>query len=519
MTTERQAVVPSREEFLKNLSATGLSDVAEAATAGQPPAVATATNGPALAQALVSSGKLTDYQAEAVLAGRLADLRIGNYDVLDRLGAGAMGTVYKARHRRMKRVVALKTLSRTGDQSKKFVARFQREVEMIAKLIHPNIVMAFDADEADVGLFLVMEFVDGRDLMTEVAMHGPLPVVDAVNCTLQTARGLEYAHTHGLIHRDIKPANILRATSGQIKLADLGLARLNEEGRTGATSLTQAGGVVGTIDYMPPEQAVDSTTIDHRADQYSLGCTLYFLLTGAPMYGGSSAMSVLLKHRDAPIPSLCDVRPDTPPELDVVFRKMVAKLPQDRYPNMTEVLRALEVVPLPPVSAAPVVRPTSSSMVDASSPSASSQNSKFDATQSFPGAVKPGPSVAGLAVVLAEASRTQAGIMRKQLELLGITDIRIAQSGAQALELARTAKTQVLMSSMHLSDMTGVQLARVVRTDPALAGVGFVLATSESEKELATDLQGLLKTVLTPKPFELPRLSRALAEASGAATS
>src|SRR5262249_1738114 len=180
----------------------------------------------------------------AVRERHFDELVIGNYQVLDRLGAGGMGTVYKARHRRMKRVVAIKVLSRSVGPSEKFVQRFQREVEAVARLSHPNIVMAHDADEAEVGHFLVMEFVNGRDLASAVDERGPLPVAEAVECTLQAARALDYAHRQGIIHRDIKPANLLRDTGGVVKVADLGLARFNDTlGRpleeTGA--LTQAG--------------------------------------------------------------------------------------------------------------------------------------------------------------------------------------------------------------------------------------------------------------------------------------
>jgi serine/threonine-protein kinase len=216
---------------------------------------------PSLAQSLVDAGVLTSFQLEAVCRSAFAELRIGNYDVLDRLGAGGMGTVFKARHRRMKRVVALKLLSRTMAQDATFLQRFQREVETIARLSHPNIVMAFDADEAEAGPFLVMEYVNGPDLDTLVQKQGPFPVLAAVDCILQAARGLEYAHGQGIIHRDIKPANLMRDVSGVVKVTDLGLARFSRlaggAGSAPAGGITQAGGIVGTADYMPPEQSLD----------------------------------------------------------------------------------------------------------------------------------------------------------------------------------------------------------------------------------------------------------------------
>src|SRR5262249_53219870 len=162
----------------------------------------------------------------------------------------------------------LKVLSKEIAGSERFAQRFQREVETIAKLSHPNIVMAFDADEGPSGPFLVMEFVNGRDLASDVHKNGPLAVDDAVEGILQSAFGLEYADAQGIIHRDIKPGNLLRDVSGVVKVADLGLARLNSS-HGSITSLTSAGGVLGTVDFMAPEQAVDSTAVDHRADIYS----------------------------------------------------------------------------------------------------------------------------------------------------------------------------------------------------------------------------------------------------------
>src|SRR5262245_6529129 len=328
----------SREEFLRNLSDSGLFSQEEmkAALAALPGPQA--ADGEAVAQRLIAAGKLTPFQAAAVRERNFEELVIGNYQVLDRLGAGGMGTVYKARHRRMKRVVAIKVLSRSIGQSEKFVRRFQREVEAVARLSHPNIVMAHDADEAKVGHFLVMEFVNGRDLATEVQERGPLPVPEAVECIMQAARALDYAHGQGIIHRDIKPANLLRDVSGVVKVADLGLARFNDTLRPPEElgALTQAGTIMGMVDFMPPEQAMGLTNIDHRADIYSLGCTLHFLLTGRPPYQGPTMMATLLQHREAAIPLLSAARSDVPPRLDQVYQRMAAKKPEDRFASMAE---------------------------------------------------------------------------------------------------------------------------------------------------------------------------------------
>jgi serine/threonine-protein kinase len=338
----------SREQFIRNLSDSGLFSQEEIDAALRAPAGSGEVDGEAVAQRLIAAGKLTPFQATAVRERHFDELAIANYQVLDRLGTGGMGTVYKARHRRMKRVVAIKVLARDVGQSENFVQRFQREVETIARLSHPNIVMAHDADEDAAGPFLVMEFVNGCDLATLVTKQGPLSVANALNCILQAAHGLAYAHAQGIIHRDIKPANLLRDVAGIVKVTDLGIARLSslasEKDALATSGLTQTGSILGTVDYMAPEQAIDSTRIDGRADIYSLGATLYFLLVGEPPYPSQSVMAALLKHRDAPIPSLTEARKDIPAALDTVFRRMMAKAPAERFPSMLEVIRALEKI-------------------------------------------------------------------------------------------------------------------------------------------------------------------------------
>jgi phosphate ABC transporter phosphate-binding protein len=343
MIGEHKTSSVSREQLLQNLKDSGLLPADDLQRLLASLAETGETDGQALARQLVSGGKLTAYQASAVLERRFTDLRIGAYDLLDLLGKGGMGTVYKGRHRRMKRLAAIKVLAPEVARQSTFAQRFQREVEVLAQLSHVNIVLAFDAGESDAGPFLAMEFVQGRDLASEVKEGGPLSVADALHCVLQAARGLEYAHAQGLIHRDVKPANLMRDTSGLVKVADLGLARIKSPGVTeNESALTQAGGILGTVDYMAPEQALDSTAVDHRADIYSLGCTLFYLLTGRALYSGASLMSLLVQHREAPPPSLLDARPEAPAILNAIFQRMVAKWPEARYPTMTEVVAALE---------------------------------------------------------------------------------------------------------------------------------------------------------------------------------
>ena len=303
------------------------------------------SDGEHLAKLLFQRKKLTKFQTQAIYQGKTKGLVIGNYVVLDKIGEGGMGHVYKARHRRMKRVVALKVLPSAMTKTREAVERFEREVEVIAKLEHTNIVTAHDADEADGVHFLVMQYVKGSDLAELVRKNGTLSVAKALDYLIQAGRGLDYAHAQGVIHRDIKPSNLLLDHQGTVKILDMGLARLEQEvgplDSTAAASLTQSGQVMGTADYMPPEQSMDTHRVDLRADIYSLGCTLYYLLTGRAVFAGDTLAKKIMAHREKAVPSLRVLRADVPEELDVVFQKMLAKRPEDRHSKMSEVLADL----------------------------------------------------------------------------------------------------------------------------------------------------------------------------------
>lgn len=306
-------------------------------------------NSEAVASHLVQQGKLTEYQAHLLRQGETDGLVLGDYVVLDKIGVGGMGEVFKAVHRRMDRTVALKVLSPEATRSAELVARFQREAKAAARLEHPNIVTAYDAGEANGTHFLVMQFINGCDLAAYVRDRcGCLPVAEAVDFILQAARGLEHAHSQGILHRDIKPSNLLLDQHGVVRILDLGLAifvdQIPEEDRALGDRLTVAGERLGTANYMSPEQAVDTRSTDARSDIYSLGCTLHFLLTGEPPYRRHKKLQVVVAHRNAPIPSLCQQFVDIPVSLDDVFQKMLAKAPEERYQTMSEVVAALEQV-------------------------------------------------------------------------------------------------------------------------------------------------------------------------------
>lgn len=347
----------SGDEMVRLLTSSGLMDAGEvAAWLSNLPADQQPADGDQLAQLLVQQKRLTRYQADQICAGKGASLVLGNYVILDKLGQGGMGMVLQAEHKRMKRRVALKVMSPTAVQTPDALQRFHREVEAAAKLRHPNIVAADDADEAKGIHFLVMEYVNGSDLSALVKRQGPLTADQAVSCIVQAARGLEYAHKQGVVHRDIKPANLLIDANGTVKILDMGLARI--EGATGAQAeLTGTNTVMGTVDYMAPEQALSSKSADARSDVYSLGISLWYLLTGKCAYDGESLMAKLLAHREAPIPSLHQVRSDIPQAVDAIFQKMVAKRPQDRYQSMTQVIADLETCPMGAVATASLRQP------------------------------------------------------------------------------------------------------------------------------------------------------------------
>jgi eukaryotic-like serine/threonine-protein kinase len=260
------------------------------------------------------------------------------YRILKLLGKGGMGEVYLAEHRLMRRLVALKVIRRNLTQNPQAIERFRQELVAAGQLAHPNIVAALDAEQAGAVHFLAMEYIEGTSLSRLVEERGRLPVAQTCNYIHQASIGLQHAFDHGMVHRDIKPQNLMVTKQNQIKILDFGLARLI---RAANDRITALGAVVGTPDYIAPEQATDSRHADIRADIYSLGCTLYFLLSGQPPFTLGSRTEKVLAHIDTPPPPLTAKRADVPPDLVKVIERMMAKDPAKRPQTPREVAQLL----------------------------------------------------------------------------------------------------------------------------------------------------------------------------------
>lgn len=318
-----------------------------------------------LAAALVADGTLTAFQAQQITHGDPRRLVLGQYRLLDELGRGGMGSVYKALHTIMGRVVAVKVILPELVQSRVAVEWFRREVRALTQLSHPNIVMAYDANEADGLHFLVMEHVEGTTLEALVRRQGALPVSYACELVRQAALALQYAHEKGMVHRDIKPGNLLiprvdaesAAPLALVKVVDFGLARLQSAARAETIQFKNQAGFLGTPDYTSPEQSRDIHSVDIRSDLYSLGCTFYFALTGRVPFPADTAMEKLLKHlMEEPTPVEA-VRPEVPVEVAQIVRRLMTKKPEDRFGCPAELAQALAGW----ASAAPVALPTGAS--------------------------------------------------------------------------------------------------------------------------------------------------------------
>jgi serine/threonine protein kinase len=352
------------DEFLELVRKSGVVDEKKLATyleraraAGPLPAE------PAkMAGLLVRDGLLTHFQAEQFLQGKWRRFTIGKYKVLEKLGAGGMGSVYLCEHKLMRRRVAVKVLPTNKAEDTSSLDRFYREARAVAALDHPNIVRAYDIDQDDKLHFLVMEHVDGSSLQEIIKKTGPMDVLRACHYIRQAALGLQHAHeAAGIVHRDIKPGNILVDRNGIVKVLDMGLARFFHDEEDVLTHKYEEN-VLGTADYLAPEQALDSHSVDIRADIYSLGATFYFCLTGrTPFAEGTVAQKLIWHQTRLPKPAR-QLRPEMPEGVSVILEKMMAKDANQRFATPADVAEALAPwtqtsIPPPPENEMPQLSP------------------------------------------------------------------------------------------------------------------------------------------------------------------
>ena len=289
---------------------------------------------------LIEGGLITRWQADRLREGRYKGFYLGKYKLLGHLGSGGMSSVYLAEHVVMQRLVAIKVLPQSRVEDSSYLARFRLEAQAAAKLDDRNIVRAYDIDNEDKIHFIVMEYIDGPDLQTYVKQNGVLPFELAAEYIAQAALGLEHAHEAGLIHRDIKPANLLVDSKGVVKVLDMGLAKFADSDKQSLT-IAYDENVLGTADFLAPEQAMNSHNVDRRADIYSLGCTLYYLLTGHPPFPEGTLPQRLMAHQTKTPQSIFVDRPDAPSDLVAICQKMMSKSPDKRFQTAALVAEAL----------------------------------------------------------------------------------------------------------------------------------------------------------------------------------
>jgi serine/threonine protein kinase len=305
-----------------------------------------------LAGLLVRDAILTYFQAEQILQGKYKRFTIGKYKVLEKLGAGGMGQVFLCEHKLMRRRVAVKVLPTAKAEDRASLDRFYREARAVAAVDHPNIVRAYDIDQDENLHFLVMEYVDGTNLQDLIKKVGPLDPVRACHYVYGSSVGLQHAHEIGLVHRDIKPGNILIDRAGVVKILDMGLARFFHDEEDNLTRQNDEN-VLGTADYLAPEQAVDSHTVDIRADIYSLGATFYFLLTGSPPFAEGSVAQKLIWLQNRQPKHIRSLRPNVPDEIVAIVERMMMKDPAKRFQTPADVMASLSrwvATPIPPPS-------------------------------------------------------------------------------------------------------------------------------------------------------------------------
>jgi response regulator RpfG family c-di-GMP phosphodiesterase len=439
---------------------------------------------------LVEHGLLTGYQAARVKAGTPFGLVLGSYRVLDRIGAGGMAVVFKAEHIDLKHVVAIKVLPLSPGQDPRMLSRFMAEMRSVARLRHPNIVAAMDAGrvtsrdpDQPTLQYLVMEYVPGQDLEELVRQGGALKPARACNLIHQIAGALSETHKFQMVHRDIKPSNILVTPEDQAKLLDFGLSR-NFDGR-----LTQPGTVLGTIDYMAPEQARDASAVDIRADIYGLGGTLFWCLTGdVPFPGGDGPADSLVRRMTQPPPSVRERCPEVPAELDAVLRRMMAIHPEDRYATPQDVTRAL----LPFLTSDAAEFATLESAAIASTP----DTNLGTAIQATPRVHR---------VLIVDDEPGVRFFSREVLSGEGIVSAE-ASDGMMALKMVQENPPDLVLLDVNMPELRGLDVLRRLRENPPTANLKVIMFSGQATAdEMAEMLVAGADDYLT-KPFSVIQL-------------
>jgi response regulator RpfG family c-di-GMP phosphodiesterase len=476
---------PSPSVLLRRLLAAGVVPAEDFdALAGAKRSALDRADGDDLLAALVAAGLLTEFQADRTRVGRVHGLVLGNYRLLDRIGVGGMGVVYRAEHRQLRTAAAVKALHPTADLSARTLARFFVEARALGRLKHPNIVTAIDAGEepargADHPAvpYFVMELIAGLDLERTVA-RAPLPVGFACHVAHQIADALIESHRLGLIHRDLKPSNVMVTPDGQAKLLDFGLARSAGEDR-----LTRTGAQLGTIGYMAPEQVRNAHAVDGRADVFGLGATLFYALTGqAPFADVIAALG--------PPPSARGVRGDVPAGLDAVLSRMMTADPAQRYPSADAAMRAL--LPFLPHGMPSAVRPAVAAGADpAARPSDGGRSATTDA--------------APLRVLIVD---DQADIRRLCRLALGTDGLVCDEVGSGPDAVARAAATayDLVLLDVDLPGFGGEEVLRRLRQNPPTRHLKVVMFSGATNgDDLSRILLGGADDFVT-KPFSVVQL-------------
>ena len=443
---------------------------------------------------MIEHGLLTHYQADRIDSGNTFGMILGNYRVLDRIGAGGMGVVFRAEHIRLRRQVAIKVLPMDPDQQPSLLLRFYAEVRAIAQLVHPNIVAAIDAGElASPGghgptlHYLVMEYVPGQDLEEYVLERGPLSIAQACDIAQQVAAALGEANKQGIVHRDIKPSNVLVTPEGVAKLLDFGLTRST------FNRVTEPGSLLGTLDFMAPEQVQDASGVDIRADLYGLGGTLYWCLTGQlPFPPGKNLTEELARRLTQAPPSACSLRPEVPRELDAIIRRMMALKAEDRFPIPEAVRQAL--LPWITNSRAPGV---TLEMPHEALQHLSASQRMTPSTRSVPD--RPAQ------VLVTDDEQPARELCCRVLRSAGI-ECDEAGDGREALARIQQKAYDLVLLDVHMPHMTGLELCRQLRQAPPLPHLKVITMSGLANPDDLADMMLAGADDFLSKPFSIVQL-------------